>query len=252
MPYDDAIWTKVESRQQNYLLAGLADEEWLRWKPHLELVDLSLGEVLHESNIRVLHAYFPTTALVSLLAIMEDGASVEVAVVGNDGLVGVAAFMGGGSTPTRAVVQVAGKAYRMAAWRLREEFDRTPVLHLLLHYTQALLTQMAQTTVCNRHHALDQQLYRWLLLSLDRQEGNELVMTHELIANMLGVRRESISVAAKNLQKDGLISYKRGHITVFDRPGLEARACECYQVVKAEYDRLLPRRAGNSSGVNAA
>ncbi|MDH4288753.1 MAG: Crp/Fnr family transcriptional regulator, partial [Aquincola sp.] len=189
------------------------------------------------------HVYFPTTAIVSLLYVMEDGASAEIAVVGNEGLVGIALFMGGQSTPSRAVVQSAGKGYRMRAGIVKEEFDHSSaVLHLLLRYTQALITQMAQTAVCNRHHSLDQQLCRWLLLSLDRLKGTELVMTQELIANMLGVRREGVTEAALKLQSAGLIRYSRGRITVLDRGGLEQRTCECYAVVKREYDRLLSAR----------
>ena len=228
--------------QINHLLAALPDAEWQRWKPQLELVDLPLGQVLYESGSTLKHVYFPITAIVSLLYVMENGASAEIAVVGNDGLVGIALFMGGESTPSRAVVQSAGQGYRLKAPAMKLEFERAPVLHLLLRYTQALITQMAQTAVCNRHHSLDQQLCRWLLLSLDRLTGNDLVMTQELIANMLGVRREGVTEAALNLQHEGLISYARGHISVRDRPGLEKRTCECYAVVKNEYDRLLPQR----------
>jgi CRP-like cAMP-binding protein len=227
--------------KKNHLLAALPEPEWLRWQPHLEWVDLSLGMVVYESGCALKHIYFPTTAIVSLLYVMEDGASAEIAVVGNEGLVGVSLFMGGGSTPSRGVVQSAGGAFRLKSSYLKTEFNRAgPVMHLLLRYTQALITQMAQTAVCNRHHSLDQQLCRWLLLSLDRLEGNELRMTQELIANMLGVRREGVTEAALNLQKAGLIRYARGHIHVLDRPGLEARTCECYDVVRKEYARLLP------------
>jgi CRP-like cAMP-binding protein len=202
---------------------------------------MPLGEVLYESGIQMHHVYFPTTSIVSLLCVMEDGASAEIAVVGNEGIVGVSLFMGGETTPSRAVVQSAGHAYRLQGQLLKDEFYRAgPMQRLLLRYTQALLTQMAQTAVCNRHHSLDQQLCRWLLLSLDRLPSNELIMTQELIANMLGVRREGVTEAAGNLQKGGLIEYHRGHITVLDRAGLEARACECYSVVKKECDRLLP------------
>ena len=202
---------------------------------------MPLGQVLYESGGTMQHVYFPTTAIVSLLYVMENGASAEIAVVGNEGIVGVSLFMGGGSTPSRAVVQSAGEGFRLNAQALKDEFDQAgPVLHLLLRYTQALITQMAQTAVCNRHHALDQQLCRWLLLSLDRLKNNELVMTQELIANMLGVRREGVTECALKLQKAGLIRYARGRITVLDRPGLEQRTCECYAVVKKEYDRLLP------------
>ena len=224
----------------NQLLAALPKAEWRRWKPQLEEVDLSLGQVLYESGGVLDHVYFPITAIVSLLYVMENGASAEIAVAGNEGIVGISLFMGGESTPSRAVVQSAGKGLRMKAAVLKEEFKQAPVLHLLLRYTQALITQMAQTAVCNRHHSLDQQLCRWLLLSLDRLQGNELVMTQELIANMLGVRREGVTEGALKLQKAGLIRYARGRITMLDRAGIEARSCECYAVVKKEYDRLLP------------
>jgi CRP-like cAMP-binding protein len=231
------------SPQHNHLLAALPDDERLRWQAQLEYIDMPLGQVLYESGCTLKHVYFPTTAIVSLLYVMENGASAEIAVVGHEGIVGISLFMGGESTPSRAVVQSAGKGYRMRAQTIKDEFNRSgPVMHLLLRYTQALITQMAQTAVCNRHHSLDQQLCRWLLLSLDRLQGNELVMTQELIANMLGVRREGVTEAALNLQRVGLISYARGHITVLDRPGLEQRTCECYAVVKKEYDRLLPDR----------
>ncbi len=226
--------------RDNQLLAALPDEEMQRWLPHLEHVELPLGLVVYESGATLKHVYFPTTAIVSLLYVLENGASAEIAVVGHEGIVGVSLFMGGESTPSRAVVQSAGQGFRLKASVIKEEFKRAPVLHLLLRYTQALITQMAQTAVCNRHHSLDQQLCRWLLLSLDRLRGNRLVMTQELIANMLGVRREGVTEGALNLQKAGLISYARGHITVLDRPGLEQRTCECYAVVKKEYDRLLP------------
>lgn len=228
--------------KRNHLLAALPPDEWERWLPHLELVDLPLGQVIYESGGDVSHVYFPTSAIVSLLYVMENGASAEIAVVGNEGLVGISLFMGSGSTPSRAVVQSAGVGFRMLPSVLQEEFKRAPVMHLLLRYTAALMTQMAQTAVCNRHHSLDKQLCRWLLLSLDRLRGSELVMTQELIANMLGVRREGVTEGALKLQKAKLISYARGHITVLDRPGLEARSCECYAVVKKEYDRLLPDR----------
>ncbi len=226
--------------RRNHLLASLPDAEWARWLPALEPVDLPLGMVLYEPGNTLSHLYFPTTAIVSLLYVMENGASAEIAVVGNDGLVGISLFMGGGSTPSRAVVQSAGEGWRFPSAALKEEFTHAPVLHLLLRYTQALITQMAQTAVCNRHHSLHQQLCRWLLLSLDRLPGNELVMTQELIANMLGVRREGITEGAVKLQKAGVIRYSRGRIVVLDRPGLEKLACECYAVVKKEYDRLLP------------
>lgn len=225
----------------NTLLAALPDVEWERWLPQLEWVAMPLGQVLYESGRTLSHVYFPTTSIVSLLYVMENGASAEIAVVGHEGIVGISIFMGGESTPSRAVVQSAGQGFRLPAQALKDEFDRSsPVLHLLLRYTQALITQMAQTAVCNRHHSLDQQLCRWLLLSLDRLNGNELVMTQELIANMLGVRREGVTEGALKLQHAGLIRYVRGRITVLDRPGLEKRTCECYAVVKKEYDRLLP------------
>jgi CRP-like cAMP-binding protein len=228
-------------QKKNRLLAALPEAEWQRWLPKLELVEMPLGKVLYESGGTLSHVYFPTTAIVSLLYVMENGASAEIAVVGNEGLVGVSLFMGGESTPSRAVVQSAGQGIRLEARSMKIEFDRAgPALHLLLRYTQALITQMAQTAVCNRHHSVDQQLCRWLLLSLDRLEGDELLMTQELIANMLGVRREGVTEAAHSLQQAGLIRYARGHITVLDRAGLEKRTCECYAVVKKEYDRLLP------------
>ncbi len=225
----------------NQLLAALPEAELARWLPQLEAVDLQLGKVLHESGIRLSHVYFPTTAIVSLLSVMEDGASAELAVVGHEGIVGISLFMGGDSTPSRAVVQSAGQGFRLKAHLLLLEFNRAgPVMHLLLRYTQALITQMAQTAVCNRHHSLEEQLCRWLLLSLDRLPSNEVMMTQELIANMLGVRREGVTEAAGHLKTLGLITYQRGHITVLDRPALEQRSCECYGVVKKEYDRLLP------------
>jgi CRP-like cAMP-binding protein len=231
--------------RENQLLAALPEAELKRWLPALERVSLPLGQVLYESGTTLSHAYFPTTAIVSLLYVMENGASAEIAVVGNEGIVGISLFMGGGSTPSRAVVQSAGEGFRLKARALKDEFDRAgPVLHLLLRYTQALITQMAQTAVCNRHHSLDQQLCRWLLLSLDRLSHNNLVMTQELIANMLGVRREGVNASALKLQQAGLIDYARGHITVLDRPGLEQRTCECYALVKKEYDRLLPAKLG--------
>ncbi|MFP8777236.1 Crp/Fnr family transcriptional regulator [Hydrogenophaga sp. RWCD_12] len=234
---------KIIDPSANDLLASLPPAEWERLKPLMEAVDLPLGQVLYESGSKMGHVYFPTTAIISLLYVMEDGASAEIAVVGHEGLVGIALFMGGETTPSRAVVQSAGKGYRLRAQAVKDEFNRSgPLMHLLLRYTQALITQMAQTAVCNRHHSLDQQLCRWLLLSLDRLSGNELVMTQELIANMLGVRREGVTEAALKLQKMGIIRYARGHITVIDRPALEERVCECYGVVKAEYDRLLPAR----------
>ncbi len=227
----------------NHLLAALPAVDLLRWLPLLEAVELPLGQVLYEAGGTLSHVYFPSTAIVSLLYVMENGASAEIAVVGNEGIVGISLFMGGGSTPSRAVVQSAGLGFRLTAEAIKHEFNRAgPVMHLLLRYTQALITQMAQTAVCNRHHSLDQQLCRWLLLSLDRLSGNELVMTQELIANMLGVRREGVTESALKLQQAGLIRYARGHISVLDRGGLERRTCECYAVVKKEYDRLLPVR----------
>lgn len=227
--------------RQNHLLKALPEDECERILPKLELVPMRLGEVLYEPSIEMRYVYFPTTSIVSLLYVMEDGASAEIAVVGNEGIVGVSLFMGGDSTTSRAVVQSAGHAYRLGGQYLKEAFFRAGAMqHLLLRYTQALLTQMAQTAVCNRHHTVDQQLCRWLLLSLDRLPSNELVMTQELIANMLGVRREGVTEAAGKLQQAGLIHYSRGKITVMDRPGLEKRVCECYEVVRKEFSRLLP------------
>jgi CRP-like cAMP-binding protein len=226
---------------QNHLLDALPAGDYTRLKPHLELVPLELGKVLYEPGARLRHVYFPTTSIVSLLYVMEDGASAEIAVVGNEGMLGISLFMGGETTPSHAVVQSAGLGVRLKAQLLKEEFARFgPMMHLLLRYTQGLITQMAQTAVCNRHHSVDQQLCRWLLLSLDRLASNELTMTQELIANMLGVRREGVTEAAGKLQDAGLIRYQRGKITVLDRPGLEERSCECYRVVKTEFDRLLP------------
>ncbi len=229
------------SPRQNHLLAVLPAADYERLYPHLEQALMPLGQPLYESGSHLRYVYFPTTAIVSLLYVMEDGRSAEIAVVGNEGIVGVSLFMGGETTSSRAVVQSAGDAYRLKGRVLKQEFERAgPMQHLLLRYTQALLTQMAQTAVCNRHHSLDQQLCRWLLLSLDRLASDELTMTQELIANMLGVRREGVTEAAGNLQSAGLIHYRRGHITVLDRSGLEARVCECYHVVRKEFDRLLP------------
>jgi CRP-like cAMP-binding protein len=226
---------------KNHLLAALSADEYARISPQLERVPLPLGHVLYESGHELRHVYFPTDSIVSLLYVMLDGASAEVAVVGNEGIIGIALFMGGETMPNRAVVQSAGHAYRLPGQLLKQAFqDSIALQHLLLRYTQALLTQLAQTAVCNRHHSLDQQLCRWLLLSRDRLSSDELLMTQELIANMLGVRREGVTEAAGKLQEAGLIRYQRGHITVLDRAGLEARACECYEVVKREYDRLLP------------
>jgi len=235
--------TAFTDPRRNQLLAALPDAEWQSWSSQLEWVDMPLGQVLYESGRTLSHVYFPVTSIVSLLYVMEDGASAEIAVVGREGVIGISLFMGGESTPSRAVVQSAGRGIRLPASFIKAEFNRAgPVMHLLLRYTQALITQMAQTAVCNRHHALDQQLCRWLLLSLDRLDGPDLVMTQELIANMLGVRREGVTEAALKLQTMGLIRYVRGRISVLDRPGLEKRTCECYAVVKKEYDRLLPDR----------
>ncbi|XKG33267.1 Crp/Fnr family transcriptional regulator [Vreelandella aquamarina] len=229
--------------RQNDLLAALPMDEYQRLAPDLEKVDLVLGASLVESGQPMQHVYFPTDSIVSLLCVMEDGDSTEIAVVGAEGIVGISLFMGGETTPSRAIVQSAGTAYRLKGHLLKDEFYRAGALQgLLLRYTQALLTQMAQTAVCNRHHSLDQQLCRWLLLSLDRLPTNELLMTQELIANMLGVRREGVTESAGKLQKAGLISYHRGRITILDRPGLEARVCECYAVVRKEYERLLSYR----------
>jgi len=227
--------------RKNHLLAVLPHDVLDRWQSHLQWVDMPLGMVLYESGAEPSHVYFPTNAIVAIMYVTESGASAELAVVGNEGLVGISLFMGGGTTPSRGVVQSAGQGMRLEGTLMKEEFDRAgAAMHLLLRYTQALITQMAQTAVCNRHHKLDEQLCRWLLLSLDRVTGPELVMTQELIANMLGVRRESVTEAAISLQHAGLISYRRGRITVLNRAGLEVRSCECYRVVKTEYDRLLP------------
>ncbi len=228
------------SPNQNHLLAALPTAEFERVVPHLELAAMPLGEVLYESSGQLTHVYFPTTAIVSMHYVMENGASSEIAGVGNEGVLGVSLFMGGNTTPSRAIVQTAGHGYRLKARVLMEEFNRGGLMqHLLLRYTQALMTQVSQTAVCNRHHALEQQLCRWLLLTLDRLPSNELTMTQELIAGMLGVRREGITEAAGHLQQAGCIRYRRGHITVLDRSSLESRVCECYAVVKKEHDRLL-------------
>ena len=233
----------VHQAQQNHLLAALPEQDFARIEPHLKLVTMTLGEVLYESGSPMRHVYFPSTAIVSLLYTLVDGASAEIAVIGNEGMIGVSLFMGGETTTNRAVVQSAGHAYRLPSQALKDEFILAgPFQHLMLRFTQALITQMAQTAVCNRHHSVDQQLCRWLLLSLDRLASNDLVMTQELIANMLGVRREGVTEAAGKLQQAGLINYSRGHITVKDRAGVEARCCECYMVVKTECDRLLPTR----------
>jgi CRP-like cAMP-binding protein len=227
--------------RHNLLINSLPDEVFDRIRPHLESAPMPQGEVLYESGDSLCYAYFPTTSIVSLLYELENGSSAEIAVVGNEGMIGVALLTGGGTMPHRAVVRSAGDAYRLKGSLLKNEFNRDGVLHrLLLHYIQALMTQISQTAVCNRHHSIDQQLCRCLLLSLDRLPSNELVMTQELIATMLGVRREGITEAAGRLQEAGLIRYSRGHITIEHREGLEERVCECYNVVKEEFDRLLP------------
>jgi CRP-like cAMP-binding protein len=228
--------------KQNHLLGAIPETEWDRFAPQLDAVTLALGDVIYESGSDQAYVYFPTDSIVSLLYVMEDGSSAEIAIVGNEGLVGISLFMGGGTTPSRAVVQSAGSAFRMKARFIRDEFVLAgAVQQLFLRYTQALLTQMGQTAVCNRHHSVDQQLCRWLLMSLDRLSSDELVMTQELIANMLGVRREGVTEAAGKLQRAGVIRYNRGRITVLDRPRLESMACECYEVVRKEFSRLLPR-----------
>src|SRR5512132_1531922 len=233
-----------EGVHRNHLLDALPKGDYERLVANLELVPMDLGAVLYEPGARMRYVYFPTTSIVSLLYVMEDGASAEIAIVGNEGILGISLFMGGETTPSRAVVQSAGHAFRLKAELLKNEFGRYgPTMHLLLRYTQAIITQMAQTAVCNRHHSVDKQLCRWLLLSLDRLASNEPSMTQELIANMHGVRREGVTEAAGKLQDAGLIRYRRGKITVLDRVGLEARTCECYQVVKTEFDRLLPYSA---------
>lgn len=226
----------------NRLLAALPDADLKRWLPELELIELPLGKVLYESGGIEKYVYFPTSGIVSLLYVMKNGDATEIAVVGNEGIVGFSLFMGGNSTPSRAVVQSAGWAYQLTAQTMKDAFDLSgPVTHVLLLYTQALITQMAQTAVCNRHHSLDEQLCRRLLMSLDRLPGSELIMTQELIANMLGVRRQGVTECALKLQEAGLIRYTRGRITVLDLKGLGARVCECYAVVNDEYERLLPR-----------
>ena len=230
----------AHSPNQNHILAALPTAEFDRLSQQLELVAMPLGEILYEPGGQLQHAYFPTTAIVSLHYVTESGASCESAGVGNEGVVGISLFMGGDTTPSSAVVQTAGHGYRLERSLLKQEFNRGGLMHrLLLRYTQALITQMNQTAACNRHHSLEQQLCRWLLLTLDRLPSNELVMTQELVASMLGVRREGITEAAGNLQRAGLIRYRRGHIAVLERPGLEAAACECYAVVKKELARLL-------------
>lgn len=235
--------------QQNRLLAALSGEAQERLFTHMEWVELPLGKVIYESGDTMLHVYFPTDSIISLLYVLENGASAEISVVGNEGLVGISLFMGGESTPSRAIVQSGGHAYRLPSQRLKDEFNRHgDLMMLMLRYTQALITQMSQTAVCNRHHSIDQQLCRWLLLSLDRLPSNELTMTQELIANMLGVRREGVTEAAGKLQRQSVIEYSRGHITVLDRHKLEQLSCECYAVVKMETDRLLPYTAMQKTG----
>ena len=231
----------VPEPRHNHLLAALSSQTFERLLPDLEYIKLPLGKAIYESGDTLRHVYFPTDSIVSLLYVMENGASAEISVVGNEGLVGIALFMGGESTPSRAIVQSAGHAYRLPGQRLKDEFNRHgELLMLMLRYTQSLITQMAQTAVCNRHHSIDQQLCRWLLLSLDRLPGNQLCMTQELIANMLGVRREGVTDAAGKLQRLGVIEYSRGTIKVLDRARLEQLSCECYAVVKKETERLLP------------
>ena len=227
--------------KKNRLLAALSGDEWQRLLPRLETVHWPLGQAIYEPGTTLNHIYFPTTAMISLTYEMENGASAQIAMVGNEGVLGISLFMGGESTSSRAVVTSAGHSLMLPAETIKEEFARSgPVMHLLLRYTQALITQMAQTAACNRHHTVDRQLCRWLLMSLDRLQGSHLAMTHELIANMLGVRREGVTEAALKLQAAGLIRYARGHISVLNRQGLVQRSCECYAVVKNEYDRLLP------------
>jgi CRP-like cAMP-binding protein len=237
---------------QNHLLAALLDAEFDRLSPHLELIPMLLGDVLYESGGKLSYVYFPTTSIISLHYLLENGGSSEMAGVGNEGILGVSVFMGGNTTPSRAIVQTGGHGYRLPAHILMEEFNRAgPVMRLLLRYTQALLTQMAQTAVCNRHHSVEQQLCRWLLLTLDRLPGANLTMTQELIANMLGVRREGVTEAAGRLQQYGYISYRRGHITVLDRAGLESDVCECYAVVKKEFARLLSDVRQRQEGITS-
>lgn len=235
----------IDGPTQNRLLAALPADEQKRIFPGLEPVPMPLGKVLYEPGARVRSVYFPTTSIVSVLGVMKDGASGEIAMIGNEGMIGVVLFMGGESTPNRAVVQSAGQGYRLRGQVLRQEFDRSPELqHLLLRYTQALLTQMGQTAICNRHHSVEQQLCRWLLSALDRLPSNEITMTQELIGHMLGVRREGVTEAARKLQQSGLIRYRRGRIQVVDRARLEAHACECYRTVRKEYERLLSHDRG--------
>jgi len=243
--------TALHDPNQNHLLAALPAAEFARLAGHLELVPMLLGDILYEPGRQLQHAYFPTTAIVSLHYVIESGASAEIAGVGNEGVVGISLFLGGDTTPSSAVVQTAGHAYRLDRRLLKDEFNRAgPMLNLLLRYTQALITQMTQTAVCNRHHSIEQQLCRWLLVTLDRIPSGQLIMTQELIASMLGVRREGITEAAGNLQQAGFIRYRRGHISVLERSGLESRACECYAAVKKEFSRLLSdvrHRQGNGA-----
>jgi CRP-like cAMP-binding protein len=241
MPHRVRVPVDARTPKDNRLIAALPQATYDALLPFLEPTAMPLGQAVYESGGTQGYVYFPTTSIVSLLYVLENGSSAEIAITGNDGLVGIALFMGGETTPSRAVVQSAGAGYRLKASVMKKEFENDAALqHLMLRYTQALITQMAQTAVCNRHHSVDQQLCRWLLLSLDRLPASDLVMTQELIANMLGVRREGVTEAAGRLQAAGLIEYHRGHIRVIDRKGLEARVCECYAVVKKEYDRLLP------------
>ncbi|GAA4411705.1 Crp/Fnr family transcriptional regulator [Quisquiliibacterium transsilvanicum] len=238
----------VNDPRHNRLLAALPDVDWLRWRAKIEPYAMPPGQVLYESGVPLTHAYFPTSAIVSLMYVTESGASASVALVGDEGMVGVPLIMGAGSTPGRAVVHCGGAGYRISGAQLQEEFSRsTEVLRILLRYTQALIAQMAQIAVCNRHHTVDQQLCRWLLLNLDRMTGDEMAITQELIAQMLGVRREGVTEAALALQHAGLIAYRRGHITVLDREGLAQRSCECRAVIQAEYDRMLREVAPASS-----
>jgi len=240
LPIQTLAMSSPHSPNQNHLLAALPKAEFERLAPHLEPVPMLLGDILYEPGTQMQHAYFPTSAIVSLHYVMESGASAESAGVGNEGVVGISLFMGGNTTPSSAVVQTAGHAYRLAGRLLKQEFDRGGLMQqLMLRYTQALITQMSQTAACNRHHSVEQQLCRWLLLTLDRVPSRELIMTQELVASMLGVRREGITEIAGELQRTGVIHYRRGHITVLDRSGLETRACECYAVVKKELSRLL-------------
>jgi CRP-like cAMP-binding protein len=241
MDFGKAPMPSPHSPNQNHLLAALPAAEFERLAPHLEPVEMRLGDVLYESGGRLQHVYFPTTAILSLHYVMENGSSSEIAGVGNEGVLGISLFMGGNTTPSRAVVQTGGEGFRLKAQLMMQEFNRAGLMQqLLLRYTQALITQMSQTAACNRHHSLVQQLCRWLLLTLDRMPTNELIMTQELVASMLGVRREGVTEAAGKLQQAGVIRYRRGHITVLERAGLESRVCECYEVVKKEFARLLP------------